>query len=101
VNGTTGCRGTPGSITTCTGTSQLTMTGLDTASAGQCDATALQGGGTGWLETSGNVNPGEIMKLRIAIWDTSDHVLDSLAIVDGFQWSVDSAQPGTVIFRQR
>ena len=101
VNGTTGCRGTAGSITTCTGTSQLTMTGLDTASAGQCDANALQGGGTGWLETSGNVNPGEIMKLRIAIWDTSDHVLDSLAIVDGFQWSVDSAQPGTVIFRQR
>jgi len=37
--------------------------------------------------------PGEIMKLRIAIWDTSDHVLDSIAMVDGFQWSVDASQP--------
>jgi hypothetical protein len=42
--------------------------------------------------------PGEIIKLRIAIWDTSDHVLDSLAIVDAFTWSVDAAQPGTVIY---
>ncbi len=101
VNGPTGCRGNAGSITTCTGTTQLAMTGLDTPSSGQCDANALQGGGTGWLETSGNVKPGEIMKLRIAIWDTSDHVLDSLAIVDGFRWSVDTTDPGTVIFRQQ
>ncbi|MBL0213805.1 MAG: choice-of-anchor L domain-containing protein [Myxococcales bacterium] len=100
VNGTTGCAGTAGSISTCTSTTQLTGTGLDTPNGGSCDANALQGGGTGWLETSGNVNPGEIMKLRIAIWDTSDHVLDSLAIVDGFQWSVDASQPGTVIFRK-
>ncbi len=103
VNGVTGC--TPlngsiqGSITTCVATTQLAGTGLDTADT-RCDANSLQGGGTGWLETSGNVNPGEIIKLRIAIWDTSDASLDSLAIVDGFTWSVDSAQPGTVIFRK-
>ncbi len=103
VNGVTGCRGTGtvrGSITTCTATAQLAGTGLDTRDSGTCDATALQGGGTGWLETSGNVNPGEIIKLRIALWDTSDNALDSLAIVDGFTWSVDSAQPGTVIFKK-
>ena len=73
------------------GSTELMGTGLDTPSPGACDANSLQGGGTGWLETSGNVNPGEIMKLRIAIWDTSDHVLDSLAVVDGFRWSVDVA----------
>jgi hypothetical protein len=101
VNGPTGCRGTAGSISTCTSTAQLMGTGLDTPSAGACDANALQGGGTGWLETTGNVTPGEIMKLRIAIWDTSDNVLDSIAVVDGFQWGVDVAQPGTVIFRQQ
>lgn len=101
VNGATGCAiGGSGSISTCTSTTQLTNTGLDTPTNGQCSAGALQGGGTGWLETSGNVKPGEIMKLRIAIWDTSDHRLDSIAIVDGFQWSVDAGQPGTVIFRQ-
>ena len=100
MNGATGCAGTSGSIMTCTGTTQLMGTGLDTPTPGSCDAGALQGGGTGWLETSGNVNPGEIMKLRIAIWDTSDAVLDSIAMVDGFQWAVDASQPGTVIFRQ-
>jgi len=99
VNGATGCAGSSGSIMTCTGTSQLSGTGLDTPTPGSCDANALQGGGTGWLETRGNVNPGEIMKLRIAIWDTSDHILDSIAMVDAFTWSVESSQPGTVIFR--
>ncbi len=100
VNGTTGCVGNPGSISSCTGTAELAGTGLDTPNSGLCDANALQGGGTGWLVTSGNVKPGEIMKLRIAIWDTSDHVLDSIAVIDGFQWDVDVAQPGTVIFRK-
>jgi hypothetical protein len=74
------------------------MTGLDSASPNQCDGNSLQGGGTGWLKTSGNVNPGETIKLRIAIWDTSDHILDSIAAIDAFQWSVDLSQPGTVIF---
>jgi hypothetical protein len=50
------------------------------------------------LQTSGNVVPGETIKLRIAIWDTSDHILDSIAAIDAFTWSVDLAQPGTVIF---
>ena len=102
VNGAVGCApgSTAGSITTCQNTTQLAGTGLDTPTAGQCDANSMQGGGTGWLETSGNVNPGEVIKLRIAIWDTSDHVLDSLAIVDGFEWLVDASQPGTVIFKK-
>jgi hypothetical protein len=59
----------------------------------------MEGGATGWLTTTGNVKPGEIITLRIAIWDTSDNNLDSLALVDGFTWSVDSTQPGTVILR--
>jgi hypothetical protein len=99
VNGRTGCAvGGSGSITTCTSTAQLASTGLDTASSGECNTNSLQGGGTGWLQTSGNVKAGEIIKLRIAIWDTSDHVLDSIAAIDAFEWSVDLAQPGTVIF---
>ena len=99
VNGTTGCDGTAGSISTCMSTAELAGTGLDTPTPGQCDSNALEGGGTGWLTTTGNVVPGEIIKLRIAIWDTSDHVLDSLAVVDGFTWSVDTSQPGTVILK--
>ena len=99
VNGATGCFGTAGSISTCIGTNDLTGTGFDDPSAG-CGASNLMGGATGWLTTSGNVNPGEIIKLRIAIWDTSDQVLDSLALIDAFTWSVDSTQPGTVILRE-
>jgi hypothetical protein len=99
MNGKIGCSvGGNGQISTCTGQGDLAGTGFDTADSGRCDSNSLEGGGTGWLQTSGNVQPGEVIKLRIAIWDTSDHVLDSLAIIDGFQWSVDVSQPGTVIF---
>jgi hypothetical protein len=105
INGETGCRGgtlgTPpviGQISTCIGTTDLIGTGFDVPSS-QCDAGQMEGGATGWLTTTGNVKPGEIITLRIAIWDTSDNNLDSLALVDGFTWSVDSTQPGTVILR--
>lgn len=100
VNGSTGCSGTAGSISTCIATDDLTGTGFDDSSPFSCDSNSLKGGATGWLTTSGNVNPGEIIKLRIAIWDTSDNLLDSLALIDAFTWSVDSTQPGTVILRE-
>jgi hypothetical protein len=97
VNGTTGCDGNGGSISTCIGTNDLTGTGFDQPQPDSCDSNSLEGGATGWLTTTGNVNPGEIITLRIAIWDTSDEILDSLALVDAFTWSVDGASPGTVI----
>jgi hypothetical protein len=101
VNGATGCSaGTSSSIATCIATDDLTGTGFDEASPFSCDSNSLSGGATGWLTTSGNVTPGEIIKLRIAIWDTSDHILDSLALIDAFTWSVDSTQPGTIILRE-
>ena len=99
VNGSTGCSGSPGTISSCVSTDDLASTGFDDPSPFSCDNNSVEGGATGWLTTSGNVNPGETIKLRIAIWDTSDHAFDSLALVDGFQWSVDSTQPGTVILR--
>ena len=105
VNGMTGCSsafagGSAGSIMTCMSTSDLAGTGLDQAAPGVCDSQSKKGGGTGWLTTSGNVQPGEIMTLRIAIWDTSDHALDSLAVIDNFRWSGTPSAPGTVIGRK-
>ena len=102
VNGTTGCEsqflgGSAGSIMTCTSTSELAGTGLEQSASGECDSNSLMGGGTGWLTTSGNVKPGEIMTLRIAIWDTSDDALDSMAVIDNFKWSAEASMPGTVI----
>ena len=105
VNGPTGCEatsmgGVAGSITTCSGTGDLAGTGMEVAdplaSISGCTG-AQTGGATGWLTTSGNVVGGEIIKLRIAIWDTSDHALDSLAVIDNFKWSVEASDPGTVI----
>jgi Putative metal-binding motif len=100
VNGTTGCFGfgsPTGTTSTCTATDQLAGTGFDVAASGECDSNSLAGGGTGWLTTQGNVVGGEIITLRIAIWDTSDDNLDSTAIIDNFQWSVNSSDPGTVV----
>ncbi len=97
VNGRTGCLGTTGTISTCASTAHLTGTGFDTSSPGSCDSNSLSGGGTGWLQTSGNVVGGEVITLRIAIWDTSDQRLDSLVVLDNFQWSVEVSDPGTII----
>ncbi len=102
VNGTLGCDyplAAGGSITTCTSTAELAGTGMDKPQSGSCGTNSLMGGGTGWLTTTGNVKPGEIITLRIAIWDTSDQALDSLAVIDNFKWSADPSTPGTVIFR--
>jgi hypothetical protein len=100
VNGGVGCSGTPGSIMTCVGTTDLQGTGLEQSAPFECDSNSLMGGGTGWLVTSGNVTPGEIMTLRIAVWDTSDSILDTLAVIDNFKWHADTSDPGTVIPRK-
>jgi hypothetical protein len=109
VNGPTGCASLSvgGTISTCTSTAELVGTGMDRANPpahadasgqpGSCGANNLLGGGTGWLVTSGNIVGGEIITLRIAIWDTSDGIYDSVAIIDNFQWSVEASQPGTVL----
>jgi hypothetical protein len=100
-NGETGCSGDfTGMITTCTGQDELANTGFDDPSPARCEIGSKVGGATGWLTTRGNVVPGEIIKLRVAIWDTNDNLYDSLALVDAFQWSIESTQPGTVILRE-
>lgn len=52
------------------------------------------GGGTGWLEMSGNVEPGEVAEIRFAIWDAGGHLFDALVLLDDWQWSLDAASPG-------
>jgi hypothetical protein len=106
-NGQTGCADfQTGTINTCLGTTELAGTGMDginpqpafPGDPGYCGANNQVGGGTGWLVTQGNIVGGEVFKLRIALWDTSDGYYDSVSIIDNFQWSVDVSQPGTVIF---
>ena len=45
------------------------------------------GGGTVWLTTTSPVVPGETIRLRFAVWDTSDRLLDSIVLLDNFRWS--------------
>jgi hypothetical protein len=78
----------------CVGNALLTGTGFDLSDDG-CGAGQSQvGGGTGWLEMSGNVTPGEVFELRLAVWDSSGHIFDSLVLLDDWEWSVDAATPG-------
>ncbi len=72
------------------GPSLLAGTGLE-APPNECTV----GGGTRWLTTSGNVAPGQLVELRIAIWDVGDHIFDSIALLDGFKWLTTSQLPGT------
>ncbi|HEY1958665.1 MAG TPA: putative metal-binding motif-containing protein [Polyangiaceae bacterium] len=69
------------------GDSMLTATGfgLDTAFEDH--------GSTGWLTTTVPVDTlrGQTITLLFAIWDSGDGVLDSTALMDNFQWSVNAA----------
>jgi len=70
-------------VTSCIGTEELQGTGFESH------------GGTGWLTTRGNVVGGEVITLRLAIWDLSDHQLDSLVLIDNFKWDAAEYKPGT------
>jgi hypothetical protein len=80
------------SATSCSqGIVELAGTGFQKPSASNC----IVGGGTDWLTTAGAVIPGEIIELRIVIWDVSDTAYDSTALLDGFKWLSNATLPGT------
>ena len=53
-------------------------------------------GGTGWLTVRGNIVPKEDFKLRLALWDTNDHNLDSMVLLDNFTWYESAGKAGIV-----
>lgn len=94
LNGIIGCDSpASGVITTCIGNSELAGTGMDVSNA-VCGYSAQVGGGTGWVVIRGNVVRGEIIELRLAIWDTGDESYDSDVVLDNFRWSYNPATPG-------
>ncbi|MDQ3031079.1 MAG: hypothetical protein M3Y87_01580 [Myxococcota bacterium] len=52
------------------------------------------GASTGWLRTEAPVEGGSIITLRFAAWDAGDPTLDSLALIDAFEWLLED--PGMV-----
>ena len=91
-----------GFFTVCTnGTTPQTMhctsppsdnagTGYETA-----DMASLPGGSTGWLSTTAPIAPGEDVTLRFVIFDQGDHILDSAALIDNFQWGAQAVSGPT------
>ncbi len=55
------------------GTTELQGTGFESGAA------------TSWLRTTFSVVPGETIRLRFAIWDVGDHILDSTTLLDNFR----------------
>ncbi len=49
------------------------------------------GGGTDWLTVTAPVVPGETIVLELMVFDVEDNVVDSLALLDGFEWQADEA----------
>ena len=99
-NEATGCRAAAleGNYASCTDFDALQGTGFELED-GVCPTGAQgpNGGGTGWLQLVGNVEGGEVMTLRLAIWDTSGHLFDSTVLLDDWQWSLDAADAGVYI----
>jgi hypothetical protein len=72
------------------GTSTLAQTGFDGSGGFDTPHAA-----TGWLTTTAPIDSAKSMdkriKLRFAIWDSGDGILDSTALIDDFSWSADPA----------
>ncbi len=83
------CGGNSMNCSTCPeGTAALEGTGMEEGN---------YGGGTLWLTTTAPVVPGEVMTLDLTVFDVSDWSLDSLVLLDNFQWSLLPAEVGTKI----
>ena len=97
-SGNVGCQGDlPQEAFVCAdGPELLAGTGFDAIDTGNsCNGDGFfVGGGTGWLDMSGNVEPGEIMDIRFAVWDAGGHLFDALVLLDDWRWSLDAAAPG-------
>jgi hypothetical protein len=83
------------------GTLELVGNGM-----GGWDGAITDGGGTGWLQTDvplglvphpngEEVPAAEIIELDFIIWDAGDHNVDSLVLLDRFEWHVESAALAT------
>lgn len=73
------------------GTSELIGTGFDVepyaGDGGEGLGSSLHAA-TGWLSTTAAIVPGETIRLRFAIWDMNDEILDSTVLLDHFTWTL-------------
>jgi hypothetical protein len=59
--------------------------------------TAMQGhAGTRWLTTTAGVTPGEEIEVVLGVFDLSDSILDTVIILDNFEWACEGGAPVTI-----
>ncbi len=65
--------------------------------APELDGTAMEGhAGTRWLTTTAGVTPGEEIEVVLGVFDLSDSILDTVIILDNFQWACEGGAPVTI-----
>jgi hypothetical protein len=70
---------------------------LDYTQSVELQGTGAQGhAGTRWLSTQAPVTPGETIEVIFAIFDLSDAILDSMIILDNFEWNCEGGPPLTI-----
>jgi hypothetical protein len=89
-----GCGSPTGTATCMNGTAELAGTGFDDMGT-YCGSASTGGGATGWLTTKAPAKPGEVMTLKLIIWDTGDYNWDSSVIMDHFTWIQGPTMTGT------
>jgi hypothetical protein len=67
------------------GTAVLAGTGFD----------QVDGGATEWLTTDAPVVPGETMTLELVLFDVTDHLYDTMVLLDNFRWTLSPVTVGT------
>jgi hypothetical protein len=66
------------------GTAPLIGTGMDQSELG-----VFAGAGTDWLTAQAPVTAGETITLRLIMFEETDHIFDSLTLIDAFRWIAD------------
>jgi hypothetical protein len=65
--------------------------------APELQGTAMQGhAGTKWLTTTAPVTPGEQITLVFAVFDLTDNRLDTVVMLDNWQWTCEGGPPITI-----
>ena len=65
--------------------------------APELQGTSMQGhAGTRWLTTTAGVTPGEQIELVLGVFDLSDSALDTVILLDNFQWACEGGAPVTI-----
>lgn len=54
------------------------------------------GGSTGWLKARANVKPGEVLTLAFTVLDRGDKLVDTMMLLDNFQWGCSECPKGSV-----